>query len=157
MNITGLLTQLNEKGVTLSVKGDELVVQGRRQALAPELVAHLRENKAALVELIKAGKYVGPKEAIVNAPPNRIPLVCEAITPEMLPLVELTAEEIERVVATVPGGAANVQDIYPLAPLQEGILFQHLLSTEIDPYVTLMLFGFDHRKRLEGFVRLCRR
>src|SRR5262249_49980995 len=62
-------------------------------------------------------------------------------------------EEIERVVATAPGAAANVQDIYPLAPLQEGILFHHLLSTEVDPYALPMLFGFDNRKRMEVFVK----
>ncbi len=88
----------------------------------------------------------------VVVPPNGIPQGCEAIEPAMVTLMALDAAQIRRIEAAVPGGAANIQDIYPLVPLQEGMLFHHLLQTEGDAYVTSSLLGFDSRERLERFV-----
>ena len=60
--------------------------------------------------------------------------------------------QIDRLLEQVPGGAGNVQDIYPLAPLQRGILFHHLMSREADAYLLPLLLGFDSRARVERFV-----
>ncbi|WP_045766893.1 condensation domain-containing protein, partial [Xanthomonas albilineans] len=88
----------------------------------------------------------------VNVPPNQIASDSAVITPEMLPLVTLTQEQIDSIVAIIPGGSANLQDIYPLAPLQEGIFFHHLLQRQGDAYLQPNLIAFDSRSRLDGFI-----
>ncbi|MGF6813136.1 amino acid adenylation domain-containing protein [Paraburkholderia sp. Clong3] len=88
----------------------------------------------------------------VAVPANLIDEHSTSISPQMLPLIELTQEEIDRVVATVPGGVANIQDIYGLSPLQEGILFHHLLAGRGDPYLLVSQMAFADRELLERYL-----
>ena len=103
---------------------------------------------AALVSELGSGTL----EEDFAVPKNLIPDHCQTITPEMLPLVALEPEHIEEIVKTVPGGARNVQDIYPLIPLQEGILFHHLLSKQTSStYIASLLLSVSslgHMKEL---------
>ncbi|WP_256102357.1 condensation domain-containing protein, partial [Streptomyces sp. Ncost-T10-10d] len=99
---------------------------------------------------------VGAAQVVV--PENLIPAGATEITPEMLPLIDLTADEIARIAATVEGGVVNIADIYPLAPLQEGLLFHHMLADGgDDAYVLPAVLDFDSRDRLDGFVSALRR
>ncbi|MGY4641869.1 amino acid adenylation domain-containing protein [Pseudomonas sp. TE24901] len=154
MSILELLATLKSKDIQLALKGEQLAVQGNKQALSdPAIMAALREHKPELIELIKAGDYTATKAGDVEVPANGIVPGTEHITPAMLTLSTLSQEEIERIVATVDGGVANIQDIYPLAPLQEGILFHHVSAERGDPYVMQSQFSFDNLARFDAFAQ----
>ncbi|MGP6459925.1 non-ribosomal peptide synthase/polyketide synthase [Pseudomonas parakoreensis] len=154
MNVIELLATLKAKDIQLAVADDQLRVNGNKQALNdPALLALLREHKPALIELIKAGQYSASKHGQVEVPANGIVAGTTRITPAMLTLVELDQATIDHLVAQVPGGAANVQDIYPLAPLQEGILYHHVSGGDGDPYVMQSHFAFASRERFQAFAQ----
>ncbi|MCA6113197.1 non-ribosomal peptide synthetase, partial [Bradyrhizobium cenepequi] len=93
----------------------------------------------------------------VAVPANLITESSTAITPQMLPLIELAQGEIDRIVATVPGGVGNIQDIYALSPLQDGILFHHLLASRGDPYLLISQLAFADRGLLERYLAAVQR
>ncbi|WP_425123025.1 amino acid adenylation domain-containing protein [Burkholderia gladioli] len=88
----------------------------------------------------------------IEIPANRITPDTRAITPELLPLISLTQPEIDHLVQQVPGGVSAIQDIYALSPLQDGILFHHLLATRGDPYLVIQQAAFASREHLDRYL-----
>jgi amino acid adenylation domain-containing protein len=150
-------------GVERVGAGDNFFKLGGHSLLAMQLIARLQQEGvalavrqlfgaptlAALAAALDAGGAPAP---LFRAPANGIPDDCRQITPQMLPLLDIDADQIARIVAQVPGGAPNVQDIYPLAPLQEGILFHHMLHQHGDPYLAPMLFRLHSREALDQLI-----
>ncbi|HKQ72654.1 MAG TPA: amino acid adenylation domain-containing protein, partial [Blastocatellia bacterium] len=131
-----------------SLLGVSVIERMRREGLPADVRALL--TAPTLRSL--AGAISGGADAEIEVPPNLIPPGCRTITPEMLPLLKLTQDEIDAIVERVPGGAANIQDIYPLAPLQEGIFFHHLMESQGDTYLVQSLLAFDAFERLDAFI-----
>ncbi len=134
---------------------------GGHSLLAISMVQHMRKQglhvevrtlftAPTLAELAAA---THPLDEARATPPNRIPPQCSAIHPDMLPLVNLNQDEIDRITAAIPGGTANVQDIYPLGPQQEGLLLHRLAVAEGDAFLLRALFAADSRQHLDALLQ----
>ncbi|KAF9954503.1 hypothetical protein BGZ70_010542 [Mortierella alpina] len=138
---------------------DSFFALGGHSLLAAKMLEHLR--RAGLTVSVRSlfeyptlsalARVVRVHEAI-SVPPNLITSESEVLTPEMLPLIVLNQSDIDNIVRNVPGGLSNIQDIYSLSPLQDGILFHHLLATEGDPYLITSTMAFESRALLDRYL-----
>jgi amino acid adenylation domain-containing protein len=120
---------------------DSFFALGGHSLLAVQLIALLRDHG---VDVSVRAVFESPTPAALAAAAGR-PRV---VVPPDLPLVDLTAAELARVAAGVDGGAANIADVYPLAPLQEGLFFHHLAAGEgPDPYLQPLVLRCVTRDR----------
>ncbi|PPA87727.1 non-ribosomal peptide synthetase [Brevibacillus laterosporus] len=141
---------------------DNFFALGGHSLLITKLIARLQAHglycdvltvfTAPTLEVLAASLDNNNVSMGYDVPENVIPFGCDHIAPDMLPLVKLSQEEIDVIVSTVRGGARNIQDIYPLVPSQEGILFHHLMDPKKDPYVIPVLFRIHSKERLDQFM-----
>jgi len=147
-------------GVERIGRYDNFFELGGHSLLAITLVERLRalgwhaEARAVFSAPVLAdlATYIASGTVAVDLVPNRIGADCPRITPDLLPLLEISQADIDVIAAKVAGGAGNLQDIYPLAPLQEGILFHYRMEDAADAYLTPVLLRFDGRSQLDGFL-----
>lgn len=79
------------------------------------------------------------------------------IGPRMLSLLDLQQPQIDAAVESLSGGTDNVQDVYPLTALQEGLLFHHRLSEQQDAYVLSSLLQLQSRFQIPALVAATRK
>ncbi|APT30181.1 linear gramicidin synthase subunit C [Methylobacterium phyllosphaerae] len=151
-------------GVERVGRHDSFFELGGHSLLAVRLLSRLRQlGYAAEVRdlfaspTLEAFAAVQYQDGKVALPDYVIAAGTRVITPGMLPLIELTQADIERIVAGVPGGVGNVQDIYSLSPLQDGILFHHLLASDGDPYLQASQMAFPDRALLDRYLAAMQR
>ncbi|MFB1114893.1 amino acid adenylation domain-containing protein [Dickeya dadantii] len=149
-----LWQRLGEANIALSLDGESLVIKAAKGSLTPDIKAALRKHKPALVDALRQGRELSSPggNSGSGVPANRIAPETTRLTPDMLPLIDLTPADIAHIVASVPGGVANVQDIYALTPLQEGILFLHQLSDKGDPYLQFARISLANREVMTQYV-----
>nr|WP_323073551.1 non-ribosomal peptide synthetase [Mycetohabitans endofungorum] len=146
-------------GVERVGRHDSFFALGGHSLLAVRLIERLRHlGLAVSVRAVFDSPTLGALAQCLDTyhklavPLNQIAPDTTTLTPDLLPLIDLNQSDIDRIVEHVPGGVPNIQDIYALSPLQDGILFHHLLATDGDPYLLIAQMAFKDRALLDCYL-----
>ncbi|MBD2520823.1 amino acid adenylation domain-containing protein, partial [Nostoc sp. FACHB-973] len=81
-------------------------------------------------------------------------------TPTDFPLIKLNQQELDGVLARLPlqpqlgkTNWQNIEDIYPLSPMQEGMLFESLYAPDSGVYFEQVICTFNGRLDVEAFEK----
>ncbi|OBP13478.1 hypothetical protein A5320_18180 [Rheinheimera sp. SA_1] len=115
-------------------------VQARDIYAAPTLqhLAALLEQGLAIAAEVPIPPYLVPTQGPLSS--------------EHFNLLSLTEAELAALAQRIPGGLGNIQDIYPLAPLQEGFVFHHLMAPGQDPYLLNIVYRALDSAQTEHFL-----
>lgn len=154
MSIADIRAALERLQASLRLVDGKLGLRGPGSALKDrELIDLIKRHRDEVIASIEAGEaFEYERNAIEEVPPNLLAPDTERITPELLTLIELSQDEIDHVVASVPGGARRIQDIYPLTPLQEGMLFHYLMAEKGDPYLIWSIYTFADQSLVDDYI-----
>ncbi|WP_125780726.1 non-ribosomal peptide synthetase [Pseudoalteromonas rubra] len=160
VEICAELLHLDAQKVSMAANFFEL---GGHSLMIMDVVSQLKKRQytasvqaifesSSLADMAAQLGAVGQMAASLEVAENGIPEGATALTPEMITLARVSQHELDEICTLVPGGAANVQDIYPLAPLQENIFVIHCASEGTDPYVTTITLEFATEQDITRFV-----
>jgi natural product biosynthesis luciferase-like monooxygenase protein/amino acid adenylation domain-containing protein len=156
MNLVEIRKRLQGHHASIKLTNGQLMLWGSAGARRDgELVALIRSSRADLIERIESGEVFDFTGGAAGVPASLLRPDGREISPDMLPLLKVSQAEIEHIVASVSGGVPAIQDIYPLTPLQEGMLFHYLMATEGDPYLLWSMTEFADRAVLDSYIEAC--
>ncbi len=100
-----------------------------------------------------AGLYAERLRELIAHCRNRVALGLRSFTPSDFPLARLEQGELDRLLAIVP----EMEDLYPLSPLQQGMLFHALYAPGSGVYVEQLACRLDGDFDAEAFENACKR
>ncbi len=147
ISVTANFFELGGHSLQITRMLSELQVHSFRVDLRTIFRAESLRSLASELQPLQHEEFGSEKEC-----GSGIPEDCESITREMLTLVDLSEREIRSIEEIIPDGAKNIQDIYPLTPLQEGIFFHHKMNPDDDPYTMSIVVSFNSRNDLTSYL-----
>mgnify|MGYP003682980473 CR=1 FL=1 len=149
-------------GIKIISRHDNFFGLGGHSLLAVKLVSGLRRH-GYIIDIRGVFQSQDLAELAIrlqlsgNCSPTTIesidlPQGLSQLTPTDVPHLRLSQQELDTLVTQCDGQIQNIQAIYPLSPLQEGILFHHLIAQQDDPYLLRSMFDFSDRVALDSFI-----